>query len=80
MLVAHHVDATFGNVNVRPLGPSTYQLTVSTVGGGSVTTDPAQSQYDPGQVVSLTATPNAGWYFAGWSGDLSGTPIRLQSR
>jgi regulation of enolase protein 1 (concanavalin A-like superfamily) len=73
MLVAHHVDATFGNVSVRPLGPSTYQLTVSTVGGGSVTIDPAQSQYNPGQVVSLTATPNAGWYFAGWSGDLSGT-------
>jgi len=32
-----------------------------------------QAQYTAGTVVTLTATPDAGYVFSGWSGDLSGS-------
>jgi uncharacterized repeat protein (TIGR02543 family) len=52
--------------------PVTYVLTVITVGNGIVT--PATgTTYAYGTVVTLTATPAAGYTFTGWSGDLSGT-------
>ena len=50
-----------------------YDLTVNTTGNGSVTRNPAGGNYQEGTDVTLTATPDAGWEFAGWSGDLSGT-------
>jgi uncharacterized repeat protein (TIGR02543 family) len=73
LLVAHYVDATFGNISVTPLNSNlTYQLSVSTSGSGSVTRQPNQSTYAPGAQVTLTANPSSGWNFVGWSGDLSG--------
>jgi len=48
-----------------------YTLTVGTVGGGSVTVEPGLSLYHYGDVVTLIATANPGWIFAGWSGALS---------
>ncbi len=51
----------------------TYTLTVNTVGSGVVNLNPASGPYASGTVVQLTAVPNAGWTFSGWSGDLSGT-------
>jgi PKD repeat protein len=63
--------------------PSSYALTISKQGTGSgqVSSTPAgigcgsrcQANYDTGTVVTLTATPDAGSVFAGWSGDCSGT-------
>lgn len=55
----------------------TYALTVNIVGSGSVTREPTGTVSLPyyifpaGTVVTLTATPDAGWYFGGWTGDLS---------
>ena len=49
-----------------------FTLTTSTVGSGNVTLDPAGGVYDSSTVVTLTATPDSGYVFAGWSGDLSG--------
>jgi uncharacterized repeat protein (TIGR02543 family) len=40
---------------------------------GTVAKDPAQATYHYGDVVQLTATPDAGWTFANWSGDATGT-------
>lgn len=39
--------------------------------GGSVT-PPSGTLFNLGDLVTLTATPVAGWRFTGWSGDLSG--------
>ncbi|WP_299701337.1 T9SS type A sorting domain-containing protein [uncultured Pontibacter sp.] len=50
-----------------------YTLSVSTVGSGSVSKSPTQNTYAAGSTVSLTATPAAGYQFAGWSGDVTGT-------
>ena len=51
-------------------GIHTYQLTISSSSGGSVTT-PGQGiyTYDPGTVVQLRATPDDGYEFRSWSGD-----------
>jgi uncharacterized repeat protein (TIGR02543 family) len=49
-----------------------YSLTVNTVGSGLVTKDPDQVSYASGTTVALTAVPDVGWTFTGWSGDLSG--------
>ena len=67
LLVAHHVDATFGNVTVIP---TQHTLTVNTVGNGTVDVDPDQPLYDYGTEVILTAIPDLGWEFIGWTGDL----------
>jgi uncharacterized repeat protein (TIGR02543 family) len=50
-----------------------YSLTVNTAGSGSVAKVLDQATYNSGSSVLLTATPVAGWSFAGWSGDLTGT-------
>jgi hypothetical protein len=50
-----------------------YTLAVSTSGPGAVTLDPPGGTYPAGSVVSVSATPDAGAVFDGFSGDLSGT-------
>ncbi len=51
-------------------GPWT--LTVSGI-NGSVTKNPNLALYPDSSSVVLTANPNVGYYFVGWSGSLSGT-------
>jgi hypothetical protein len=48
----------------------TYALSVSLVGGGSVSLNNS-GPYHLGDVVELTAVPDAGWGFSGWSGGFS---------
>jgi Zn-dependent metalloprotease/PKD repeat protein len=59
--------------NFSQLPVPDYTLTVNTVGQGSVTLDPPGGTYPEGTVVTLTATPDSGWKFDNWSGDLTGT-------
>ena len=47
-------------------------LTVNIVGSGTVSKVPNLATYS-GEVVQLTATPNSGWNFTGWSGAVTGT-------
>jgi uncharacterized repeat protein (TIGR02543 family) len=49
-----------------------HTLTVTTVGGGSVTRSSENATYSCGEVVELTAVANAGYEFVGWSGAISG--------
>ncbi len=51
---------------------NSYTLTVVKVGNGTVVKDPEQASYHYGDVVTLTATADAGWTFAGFTGDASG--------
>jgi regulation of enolase protein 1 (concanavalin A-like superfamily) len=73
MLLAHHTDATFGNVTVTPIssGPLQPKLTVTKQGQGNVTVTPNKPEYTLGETVQLTATPLDGWRFSHWTGDLS---------
>jgi hypothetical protein len=62
-----------GNKTINALfTANVYTLTVTHTGNGSVTPDKA-APYHYGDVVKLTATPDAGWSFANWSGDATGT-------
>jgi hypothetical protein len=49
-----------------------YSLTITTQGQGTVETDPPGLGFPTGTRVKLTAMPDWGWFFAGWSGDLQG--------
>jgi uncharacterized repeat protein (TIGR02543 family) len=49
---------------------ASYAVNVTTVGNGGVTKSPDQATYAFGSSVNLTATPQAGWHFVGWSGDV----------
>lgn len=51
---------------------NTYTLTVTAV-NGTVTRTPSQTNYNPGTLVTLTAVPNAGYSFTGWSVDATGS-------
>src|SRR5439155_1042165 len=52
---------------------NTYTLSLTTIGNGTASKSPDQPTYNHGTVVQLTATPNAGQSFVGWTGDASGT-------
>jgi trimeric autotransporter adhesin len=48
-------------------------LTLNTEGSGTVTADPSQGTYSSGTEVTLTASPEVGWTFDRWEGDLTGS-------
>ncbi len=48
-------------------------LTTNTTGSGFVTRMPDQATYVCGDTVIVTAVPDTGWVFDGWSGALAGT-------
>ena len=52
-------------------GSGTYQLSVSSTSGGSVT-GPGEGvfTYDPGTLIELVATPDDGYSFQAWAGDV----------
>ena len=52
---------------------TTYTLTTSTTGSGTIAKSPDKVNYDVDESVTLTANPASGWEFTSWSGDLSGS-------
>jgi photosystem II stability/assembly factor-like uncharacterized protein len=58
-----------------PPPPAQFILSLSTVGSGTITASPAPvtGTYAAGTIVSLTATPAAGYQFSGWLGACSGS-------
>ena len=75
-IVSTSANYTFNLIANRTLVANfafiTYTVSVVAVNGGVVVT-PNQATYNSGSSVQLTATPNPGYSFAGWSGDASGT-------
>lgn len=75
MLVAHHVDASFGEVTVNLNSTASapkLQVNASGSGSGTVAKGPDKQTYKFGEDVTLTAIPAGGSVFSGWAGDLSG--------
>jgi hypothetical protein len=68
-----YIDYFFNTASpVYPEDGERNTLTVDIVGNGLVDIDPVKSNYDCGDEVTLTATPDPGGSFAVWSGDLKG--------
>ncbi|MGI8315805.1 InlB B-repeat-containing protein [Halobacillus mangrovi] len=53
--------------------PAVYQLNTGVSGEGSIQKDQTGSEFKEGSNVQLTAKPQEGWVFKGWSGDISGS-------
>jgi hypothetical protein len=75
------VTASFISVNSQnPTNnkPTTYNLNTTSV-NGVITKSPNKASYALGDIVTLTATPAAGYNFSSWGGDISGltSPIVL---
>jgi len=69
-----------GNKNITAnYAINTYTLTIISV-NGTVAKNPNQASYNHGTTVQLTATPNVGYTFTGWSGDATGTTNPLTVR
>lgn len=63
-----------------PLIIPRYSLILTSDIGGITDPEAGTYTYDPGKEVTITATPNSGYEFSGWSGDASGTanPITIK--
>ncbi len=60
-------------INPAPAGP-THDLTMAVNPGGGGTTDPADGAthtYPENEIVNVTATPNVGYVFSGWTGGVA---------
>jgi len=72
------INGRFGNHNALITGFSlitgvpTHTLTVNSGSGGSATAIPSVAVIEQGQPVQLSATPDPGYRFAGWTGDVQG--------
>jgi pectate lyase len=69
--LAHSLVSLAASGGGGTVGP--FALTTSVSGSGTIARNPDAATYPAGTVVTLTATPAAGFTFAGWSGDLSGS-------
>jgi pectate lyase len=56
-----------------------FKLSRATAGAGTIQTSTGGDMFHEGEALTLTAVPAAGWEFAGWGGDLTGTanPVSL---
>jgi len=61
------------SANFTALPPTLYKLAINTLGHGQVILDPPGGTYKAGTMVNVSVTPDSGFTFLGWSGDLSGT-------
>jgi hypothetical protein len=68
------ISSIFGSVSTGQAA-----LSVVSVGNGQISVNPRANIYTSGQSVTITATPNPGQLFLGWSGDATGTqnPLSL---
>ncbi|MEJ2720899.1 MAG: T9SS type A sorting domain-containing protein [bacterium] len=71
-IMAKYCDVTFGDITVTPLVPAAHALTTAAIGNGSITLSPDYDLYPDSTVVLVTAVPDPGYSFVGWSDGLSG--------
>ncbi|MCX6873575.1 MAG: chitobiase/beta-hexosaminidase C-terminal domain-containing protein, partial [Verrucomicrobia bacterium] len=57
----------------QPLGIGRFALALVAEGGGDVAATPAANRYNSGASVRVTAQPDVGQDFVGWSGDAAGS-------
>jgi len=72
LLITLALIAGMVGCDLSPPGGVRHSLTISSTEGGSVT-EPGEGTfplYSEGRVVDLVATPDAGYHFVNWTGDV----------
>lgn len=76
-------NITYGPLDGTKVGPGIvqelkkYSLSTSVIGVGSIILDPSGGIYNASSVVTITATPGAGYQFNSWSGGVNGNTNSL---
>jgi hypothetical protein len=70
-VASHTITTTSSAATYTANFTSQYYLTTTAGSGGAIS--PTSAWYNSGSVVSVSATPNSGYYFSAFTGDLSGT-------
>ena len=76
-VVSGSVTITANTIVTATFTQNEYTLTINKVGNGTVTKSPNQATYHSGDVVALTATPDAGWSFGSWSANVVGGSVTI---
>jgi hypothetical protein len=66
-------ESSFAGRPTAVIGNSYYLSASCDTSKGTLTTDPTKYSYTSGEIVTLTATPIAGYYFINWSGSSAAT-------
>jgi len=66
-------NATADRLLTANFALKSYTLETQVSGEGTVQRTPDKAHYTHGEIVELTAVPDNGWGFVGWSGDLEGS-------
>jgi len=66
-------NATADRLLTANFALKSYTLETQVSGEGAVQRTPDKAHYTHGEIVELTAVPDNGWGFVGWSGDLEGS-------
>ena len=70
--IRYNASTAAHSYTIAPNATTTYNLTVNAGTGGTITAPPTSpSTRNPGEVVTITATPNTGYHFVNWTGNVS---------
>ncbi len=72
VLVAHHANVSWGDVNVQPITASTFSINVQQPANGSIIVTPDKETYTYGETVTIRAQGASGYNLQNWTGSLSG--------
>ncbi|MEJ2047682.1 MAG: hypothetical protein P8X92_06850, partial [Dehalococcoidia bacterium] len=67
------VSVTSDKTVTAHFSPVMHTISIQVVGNGATEPAAGSYQYNEGDSVSITAIPDDGWQFAGWSGDADDT-------
>jgi Domain of unknown function DUF11/Divergent InlB B-repeat domain len=81
--VGDYIGAQMAALNLNPPAPPTVSVSMAGAGSGTVTSTPpgidcgatCSALFAAGDLITLTAAPDAGSFFAGWGGDCVGTNV-----
>lgn len=78
LLMADDADVTFGDVVTDPVPSLGHVLTTTSLGSGTIERSPDYALYPDSTAVTVTAVPDSGYAFLGWSDGLSGRDAEQQ--
>lgn len=73
VLVAHHANVSWGNVNVQPITTDTFTINVQPPANGNIIVTPSKAEYAYGERVNIRAQGANGFNLSSWTGSFSGS-------